>query len=146
MPAKIDLRARRSVKTEVKDDGLTEQSHQRSCEIHNILNQYERTGVITHSSKYQAQYMHFPDGQDFKTMMDTVATATSMFEEIPSGVRKQFNNDPAVFLDFIQNPDNREAITEMGFTTEHLPPPEENQALPAGGAEPLPSGDEPTSA
>lgn len=140
------LRQRRRVATECKDDGLTEQSHAKSCDIHNILTQYEKTGVITHNAKHQGQYMDYPNSHDFKAMMDTVAEAKSMFESIPATIRKDFANDAGRFLDFMQNEDNREAIEAYGFTTNHLPPLPEVDATPAGGGDsPLPSGEEQTS-
>jgi hypothetical protein len=35
--------------------------------------------------------------------------------KIPSDIRKQFNNNPGEFLNFVSNPDNEEEMQKMGF-------------------------------
>lgn len=102
---------------------LTEQSHKKACDIHNIMRQYEKTGVVNHVNKYRGQYMDMPTGIDFHTAMQTVATARSMFETVPSKIRAMFKDDPGAFVDFMVDPANYEAIKELGFDTSHLPTP-----------------------
>ena len=48
-----------------------------------------------------------------------------MFEELPSQIRKKFNNDPAQFLDFVQNENNKDALYEMGLALAPIPIEEE---------------------
>lgn len=135
--AKQNFRERRPVQVKNFDKGLTEQSHKDSCDIHNILKKYERTGIIEHTRKYEGQYMDFPDSIEFHDMMNRVAAAKSMFESIPASVRQKFHNDPGEFVDFMQDESNRDKIAEMGFSTEHLPPVEPPQAAePAQPASP----------
>lgn len=104
------------------EESMTEQSHKDECDIHNILRKYEKTGMITHTNQYAGTYGDFTNALDFQEAQNVIAEAASMFETVPSKIREQFDNDPAQFLDFIQNDDNREQIEEMGFDTSHLTP------------------------
>ena len=86
------------------------------------MKRYIKTGVLDHVAKYEPQYGEFT-GQDYHQSMNIVADANSMFAELPSAVRKQFKNDPASFLDFVDNPDNHSKLAEMGLTNS---PPQDN--------------------
>lgn len=107
------------------DEGMTEQSHKDSCDMHLIMRQYAETGLVTHRAQYDGQYMDMASAPDFQAAMDTVAKAASMFESVPSSIRNEFNNDPARFLDFMQDSKNFEKIAEMGLDNSHLPTPVE---------------------
>ena len=63
--------------------GSAEQSHGKACNINNIVNKFQKTGVLEHQNKHEARYDDIT-GQDFETMMNIVANARSMFEDLPS--------------------------------------------------------------
>ena len=46
--------------------------------------------------------------------MELVAESKTMFEELPSGIRKKFGNDPGTFLEFVENPANKAELQDMG--------------------------------
>ena len=111
-----------------KDFGpsLTRQEFKEDCDINTIVAQFVKTGVVTHINRREAQY-GYVDGADFSDAMRIVTQAQAMFGELPSEVRKRFNNDPAALLDFVQDPDNAAEMAQMGLTGEprdDLPPPE----------------------
>lgn len=113
-----------------KDPGgpsRTKQSFREECEITNILAKYEKTGIIQHMAKHGPTYPDMPTMLDFHDAMNLVTSASSMFEELPSAVRSRFRNDPALFLDFVSDPDNNEAMIEMGLAVRQ-PDPEPIQA------------------
>ena len=107
---------------------MTEQSHSRGCDIHNIMSKYEKTGGIDHEKQYQGQYLDLPSSPDFHAAMNTIAQANSMFESVPSDIRKKFHNDPAQYIAFMQNAENYEKIVEMGLDASHLPEPKKEPA------------------
>lgn len=109
---------------------LTEKSHAAQTNIQNIMAKYERTGVIEHSRQYQGTYGDFANLPTFQRAQQIIADASTMFESIPATIRADFNNRPEQFLDFIQNPENREQIESYGFTTDHLPPSPTPNDLP----------------
>jgi hypothetical protein len=43
--------------------------------------------------------------------------AKSNFDNLPLEVRKQFNYDPAAFLEFVDNPENLDQLVAMGLAT-----------------------------
>jgi len=95
-------------------EGLTEQSHKQETDMNYILRDYKRTGFIRHAKENQGRYDDI-SVQDFQEAMFTVANATNMFNELPANIRKDFGNDPASFLGFVQNPDNQAKLQEMGI-------------------------------
>ena len=45
-----------------------------------------------------------------------IQTANEMFDELPSQARTKFKNNPALFLDFVQNEDNKDKLYELGLS------------------------------
>ena len=50
---------------------------------------------------------------DYHESMNILIKADEMFSELPSSVRLKFNNDPASFLTFVNNPNNLPALAEI---------------------------------
>lgn len=101
-------------------DSMTEQSHKHVCDVHSILERYQRTGVVDHNARYQGMYMDCISAPDFEAAMNSIAAVTEMFESLPSHLRDRFRNDPRMFLEFIQDSSNRDEMLELGFSVEHL--------------------------
>ena len=94
--------------------GLTEQAHKEETDMNYILRDYVKTGLLRHAKEHQGKYDDIAV-QDFQEAMNIVATARSMFEELPSQVRARFGQDPARFLDFVQNPNNADEMHALGI-------------------------------
>lgn len=86
-------------------DGRTKQSFKDSTDINQILKKAQRTGTISHLSKYQPVYGDFSDF-DFQTAHNTLIRGRQIFEELPSEVRREFDQSPAKFFEFVNNPEN----------------------------------------
>lgn len=97
---------------------FTEQTHKKECDINYIIKKYDKTGLISHVSQFEAKFGDLT-GQDFKTMQDTVASAKSSFEVLPSEIRKQFDNSPEKLLTFMEDPENRDKAIELGLINKH---------------------------
>lgn len=117
------LRERRSVSISNFGKGLTEQSHKKSTSMNFILDKYKKTGVLEHVNAQTARYDQMPNSIDLHQAMNIIAEANSSFESLPSSIRKNFDNDPGQFLDFVQNENNYQQIKDMGLSVEHLPEP-----------------------
>lgn len=100
--------------------GRTKQSFAAEVNINNIMARYVKTGTLDFARKHEPRYGDVT-GADFQTAMNTIATANSMFADMPAKVRARFENDPAKFLDFVQNPDNQEEAAELGLTVPKAP-------------------------
>ena len=77
---------RKRVSTVNTDPSLTKQNHKAECDIN-----------------------------DYQESMNIVAKAQSMFNQLPSQIRNEFDNDPSLFLDFVQDPQNEDQLVEMGL-------------------------------
>jgi len=99
---------------------LTEQSHKESCDIHTIMRKARTTGIIEHVAKHKGQYGVMPTGNEYHQNMNIIAMADTLFESVPSDIRKKFDNDPAKYLDYMQDNNNFDEIEEMGLDTSHL--------------------------
>jgi phage internal scaffolding protein len=136
-----------SVKTPMSGESRTKQSFREETDINTIMSKYQRTGLISAVNQHAPQYGDVT-GLDFQTAMETVTRAQQMFEAMPSSIRKRFANDPAQFLDFVQNDDNVEEARKLGLLPhpEALPPEKESadpqgpQQAPSGAPEPAPEG------
>lgn len=96
-------------------ESMTKQSFKKECDINNILAKYRKTGMIDHIRENNGQYVDVPESFDYHGAMNIVAKASSMFEELPSDLRKKFDNDAGAFLDFVNNPENADAMCELGL-------------------------------
>ena len=99
----------------------TKQSFASECDINNIMAKYQKTGAITHANRNAAQY-DFATSLDFSEAMRLVVTAQDMFDGLPSSIRTRFENDPAQFLDFVQDADNEQEMRKLGLIAEEQPP------------------------
>lgn len=96
------------------NEGRTKQSHKDECDVNRIMARYMQTRVIDFVNKHQAQYGDVT-AESYQDAMDKVARAKTMFHELPSKTRNRFQNDPAKFLDFVQNPANADEAVELGL-------------------------------
>ena len=99
-------------------DSLTQQHFQEECDIINIIKRHDRNGIIEHVHRGQARYGDFSEVTDYREALDLVQSAQYEFMTIPSDIRKQFDNNPGKFYEFVSNPDNRNELIEMGFIKE----------------------------
>lgn len=115
---------RRRVQFETTGESMTRQSHKKECDINVIVSRFNKDGVVTHIAKHGGSYGDVT-GADYRTMMNQVVRAQEMFDELPSEVRKRFGNDPATFLDFVQDEKNLEELRKMGLAKglRENPPP-----------------------
>jgi len=95
-------------------ESMTKQSFKDECDINKIMAKFQRTGVLEHYAKHAPQYMDIPP-LDHAEALILISEAASMFEELPSSIRKKFENNPQKFLEFVDNPDNIEQLREMGL-------------------------------
>ena len=91
---------------------MTEQHHKKSCDINSIVAKYQKTGLVDHINKHQAKYGDV-SGYNYKTAQDLVAEQKTIFYELPSQVRAEFENDPANYLDLMQTDEGLETLGEM---------------------------------
>ncbi|WNK13515.1 MAG: internal scaffolding protein [Microvirus sp.] len=94
--------------------GRTKQEFKNECDINTIMARFDKTGVLAFTNRFQPQYGDVT-GIEFQTSMELIAHGRSMFQELPSGIRARFQNDPARFLDFVHDENNAEEMRAMGL-------------------------------
>ena len=115
-------------------DGITEQHHKNEVDVNNIVQKYNKTGLIDHVNEFEKKYADV-SGFDYQTAMNTVAAANTMFEQMPSHIRKRFENDPAKFLTFCDNEKNKEEMYELGLAERPFVPADETRKRPVKASE-----------
>ena len=116
---------RKLVQTVPEGPSMTQQSFKDACDINQIMAKYQKTGIIDHINVYEPAYGEV-DGTTFTEAMQTVANATTMFMDLPSRAREAFDHDPAKFLDYVNNledkPESRQFMYDLGLTDLITPP------------------------
>lgn len=115
---KTQLRKLLCKEPRVNTDGsplyFTEQSHKNQCDINKIIPQYDRTGLLNHVNKMEYQFGDLT-GEDYKTMADKVIQAQRAFDDLPSKIRTEFDNSPQKYLEFFNDPSNRDRAIKLGL-------------------------------
>jgi len=105
---------KRKISLSFAADGRTKQSFKNECDINTIMARYMKTGLLDHVRSGVGRYMDV-SGADFFEAQNLVAGAKSMFFSLPSHIREQFDNNPGIFLEFMENPANAPKALEMGL-------------------------------
>jgi len=120
-----------SVQVFFPEQGRTKQSFKAECDVNNIVAKYQRTGVLAFNEKYEARYFD-TTGIEFAQAMQVVAEGNQMFADLPSSLRKRFQNDPVAFMEFVHNPANLDEGVKLGiFDAPKGVPPSEPVLAPS---------------
>ena len=92
----------------------TDQSFADECNINTIMARYQSTGELPQLNQTHPQYLDVTD-MDFQSHMDAINEANALFASLPSKVRARFANNPADFLEFTADPENRPELLRMGL-------------------------------
>lgn len=111
---------------------LTRQEFADECDINAIMARYEKAGVLTHLAHPTREpvYVDNWDIPDFRSAMDMMVAANEVFMSLPAYVRREFENDPAAFVEFVEKRHGDEKavakLQEWGLLRpeEAVPPPQ----------------------
>lgn len=96
-----------------------QQQFKDDADLNSIMKKFQKTQSLEHVKIYETEY-GFASPTDYHQSLNTVLKAEAMFNELPSTVRNRFSNNPAEFLEFVQNPENKSEAEQLGLTT--VPP------------------------
>ena len=115
-----------------KEKSLTKQSFKNECNINKIMDKFQKSGAISHYASNSPSYGDATQA-DLQDALNIVADANTMFEELPSSIRKKFDNDAGEFLNFVQDEKNLEEMRELGLAkpAKTEPPVEQKPAAKA---------------
>lgn len=106
---------------------MTQQHFAEACDVNNIINHFRQTGIDPYADRVKNQQFGYASSQDFAEALRNTAEVHSAFEELPAKDRAIFENDPALWLDSIQQketpqPDDPEIVQqEPSEAPESLP-------------------------
>lgn len=103
-----------NVGTNPSRGGRTRQSEKDACDVNLIVATHRRGGVSTHVIDRVANYGFVP-ALSFRECMDQVRAAEQTFQALPAATRDFFHNDPARFVDYVANKDDRAKLVELGL-------------------------------
>ncbi len=105
------LPTKQPTKSDYKD-GRTKQSFRDETDINQILKRAQKSGTISHLTKYQARYGDFT-GFDFAEANIQLAKGREIFDELPVELRKEFNQSPADFFNYVNDPANVDRLPKL---------------------------------
>ncbi len=108
---------RKRVQIKFPKKGRTKQSFKDECDINLIIARHTKTGVLSHINNTQAEY-GYATSQDFASAMRTVTQAQAQFNELSDEIKNRFGGSPAAFLDFAQDPANKDEGVQLGLWPE----------------------------
>lgn len=118
-------------------NGRTKQSMKDECDVNLIVANYDRTGMLTHINESAGLYMDVSEVGDYRTALDNVLAVESVFMKLPSATRAALNNDPALYLDLVSDPEaNRATLVDLGLLAETPPVAPKTPPTPAKAPEP----------
>lgn len=101
--------------TIIEGKSLTKQSFKDQVDVNSIVAKFNKTGMVDHVNPRTPLYGDFTNAQDYMTALNAVREAEANFEALPSAIRDICDNNPGVFLDFVQDPANAETMRELGL-------------------------------
>lgn len=119
-----------SVGIEFVEPSMTEQHFKDECDINNIIAQFEATGVMPSGTRQPmfGDFDKFP--QDLMSSRRMFDEANERFMQLPSALRKQFDNDPTKLLGWLQDPANHDTAVQYGLLENVAQTPPQAQQQP----------------
>lgn len=105
------------------ENSKTKQSFKDECDINSILKKYRLDEILEAQKLSPDLYQDFSEMEDFHEAQNIIAHAKEQFAKLPSEVRENFRNDPARFLEFASDPQNIDAMGEMGLAVKRVKAP-----------------------
>lgn len=124
----------RSCDLDCGSEEITKQSFKDECDIHKILDQYKKTGIINHITPNQPMYLDLPDNLDYQASLNLIMEAQEAFQTLPSAVRDRYGNNPENFLEALNDPKQRDFLEEIGVFQRKIVPSGVPAAPPPGPA------------
>ena len=121
----------RETGTENEEPTLAQQHFKDECDINQILEKFNVTGVVPTNVR-QPINQDFIETMDYQTSLNAIMEAEAAFMEMPAKVRAEFENDPGKFIQFFEREENRERAVALGLIkgAPEAPKPPETPSAP----------------
>lgn len=115
-----------------KDPTRTQQQFKDETNINNIMKKYGVTGELPLLQRPPLPE-DYEDITDFQSAMNVIRRAQEAFNQMPSGIRARFQNNPHIFAQFFNDPENHAEAVKMGLVIVRPKEPEKEPAKAPGG-------------
>lgn len=95
-------------------DGRTKQSFKEEVDINTIIRRFGISGHLPVGVRMPT-YGDYTDVTDYHSALNAIALAAEAFDAMPAEVRTRFHNNPAEFVDFCSDVDNRAEAIKLGL-------------------------------
>ena len=112
------------------DETLTHQEFAEESDINTIIDRFGigENPIEPMQWKTNVDLMNAPD--NYMGVMNQLVEARDQFMSLPAKVRSQFDNDPALFMDFVSDPSNIEEMVRLGLAeVRQAPAPSDTDRL-----------------
>lgn len=92
----------------------TQQHFRDECDVNNIINRFMKTGMLP-QIQADFDFADVSDHMSFEESANLVAHVKEAFMELPSELRKRFDNDPAQVISFLADPANLDEAVQLGL-------------------------------
>lgn len=117
-----------------EDLSLTKQADAKDADINEIVRRFNITGQLPQNIRMPT-YGDFTDIPTFQEAQNAIRLAQEAFDAMPAEIRSRFHNDPAEFVDFCSDENNRAEAIKLGLV------PAQPASEAATAAKPIPEGD-----
>lgn len=106
-----------------KDVSLTQQSSKDETDINVIIERAKRGAEVSHINPREPMYGDFTVvPRDLREALAMVKKAEEAFMSLDAVVRKRFENDAALMIDFLNDPGNRDEAVKLGLVVAPVVP------------------------
>lgn len=99
--------------SDVYKDGRTKQAFKDSTDINKLLAKAARGESLSHLQRHGAVYGDFTDMPDLLAAQQRLARGQEIFAELPGEIRREFNQSPAAFFEYVNDPANIDKLPTL---------------------------------
>jgi len=96
------------------EETLTQQNTAEETDINYIVATFTRTGMLP-QAQTPPTYGDFSGVSDYREALELIQEADNAFNSLPADVRAHFGNNPASYLDFIENGSDVDLAAKLGI-------------------------------
>lgn len=94
----------------------TKQSFKEECDINAILRKHHQMGVALPPPQFLPSHSgDFSEVVDYQSAIHAVMAAEAAFASLPSQVRRRFDNNPELYLNFLDDESNLDEAISLGL-------------------------------
>lgn len=109
--------------------GRTKQSFAEDADINNIMKKYQTHGVLPDMIRMDPTYGDYSEVTTYQESLNIVIHAQEQFNNLSAELRARFNNEPAKFLEFTNDPGNAQELIDLGLATAREQAPQKGEPV-----------------